>query len=264
MRLERLLLLGFAASLLGATPASATSFFFSLNADGTFDSKTFTATSGSQSLSLRATAWSIQGTKIRSATLGAYGQNGLGVTAGDDNGGTYNQHTVDNQDQKDFIILQFSKPVELSSAVFTAFNLYDSNNRAYSYKDNDATIDFATSGAPVWNSATALNNMVKDKNSSTLGTTFNGSGFESLGNGSSSFSSPRILSTTGRYGTLWMVAASLANQDGRYDAFKFSSLTVRTMPAVPEPATWAMMISGFGLVGAQMRRRRATSAAATA
>ena len=28
------------------------------------------------------------------------------------------------------------------------------------------------------------------------------------------------------------------------------------MAAVPEPATWAMMIAGFGMVGAQMRRRR--------
>jgi hypothetical protein len=29
------------------------------------------------------------------------------------------------------------------------------------------------------------------------------------------------------------------------------------VPAVPEPATWAMMISGFGLLGAAARRRRA-------
>jgi hypothetical protein len=27
--------------------------------------------------------------------------------------------------------------------------------------------------------------------------------------------------------------------------------------AVPEPATWAMMIGGFGMVGAAMRRRKA-------
>ena len=261
MRLERLLMLGTAAALLGATPASAASFFFSLNTNGTFDSKTFTATSGSQTLSLRATAWSISGNTIRESTLGAYGQNGLGVISGDDDGGTYNQHTVDNQGRTDFLILQFDRPVELNSAVFTAFNLYNSNNQRYSYKDNDATIDFAASG-PVWNSDSALDTLVKDKNRSTLGTTFNGSGFESLGNGSSSFSSPRILSTSGKYGTLWMVAASMANQDGRYDAFKFSSLTVRTMPAVPEPATWAMMISGFGLVGAALRRRRAASIAA--
>jgi len=30
--------------------------------------------------------------------------------------------------------------------------------------------------------------------------------------------------------------------------------------AVPEPATWAMLITGFGLAGAAMRRRRATLA----
>lgn len=28
-----------------------------------------------------------------------------------------------------------------------------------------------------------------------------------------------------------------------------------SVPAIPEPATWAMMIGGFGLVGAAMRRR---------
>ena len=33
------------------------------------------------------------------------------------------------------------------------------------------------------------------------------------------------------------------------------------MPAVPEPATWAMMITGFGLVGAAARRRRTASPA---
>jgi hypothetical protein len=30
-----------------------------------------------------------------------------------------------------------------------------------------------------------------------------------------------------------------------------------TAPAVPEPATWAMMVAGIGLVGASMRRRKA-------
>ncbi len=32
--------------------------------------------------------------------------------------------------------------------------------------------------------------------------------------------------------------------------------TFNISPAVPEPATWAMMIAGFGMVGASMRRRR--------
>jgi hypothetical protein len=33
-------------------------------------------------------------------------------------------------------------------------------------------------------------------------------------------------------------------------------------PKLPEPATWAMLIAGFGLVGTAVRRRRAVSALA--
>ena len=36
------------------------------------------------------------------------------------------------------------------------------------------------------------------------------------------------------------------------------------LSAIPEPATWAMLISGFGLVGFSMRRRRATLASVAA
>ena len=35
-----------------------------------------------------------------------------------------------------------------------------------------------------------------------------------------------------------------------------------TLIAVPEPATWAMMITGFGGVGALLRRRRTMAATA--
>ena len=37
----------------------------------------------------------------------------------------------------------------------------------------------------------------------------------------------------------------------------YYSLVSGSVAAVPEPATWAMMIAGFGLAGAAMRRRRA-------
>lgn len=36
---------------------------------------------------------------------------------------------------------------------------------------------------------------------------------------------------------------------------------VPVQPGVPEPSTWAMMIAGFGLLGAQMRRRRSAALA---
>ena len=35
------------------------------------------------------------------------------------------------------------------------------------------------------------------------------------------------------------------------------------MPGVPEPANWAMLIAGFGLTGAALRLRRATTAGRT-
>lgn len=38
--------------------------------------------------------------------------------------------------------------------------------------------------------------------------------------------------------------------------FELDNVTVGTVTAVPEPAAWAMLIAGFGLVGAVMRRRR--------
>ena len=41
-----------------------------------------------------------------------------------------------------------------------------------------------------------------------------------------------------------------------------SGVPVGVTTAVPEPATWAMMIGGFGLLGAVVRRRRRTGAAA--
>jgi hypothetical protein len=34
-------------------------------------------------------------------------------------------------------------------------------------------------------------------------------------------------------------------------------LRVTVSPAVPEPATWAMMLLGFGAAGFMLRRRRA-------
>jgi hypothetical protein len=44
-----------------------------------------------------------------------------------------------------------------------------------------------------------------------------------------------------------------ANQTA-YDNITFGSKN----PGIPEPAAWAMMLAGFGLVGSAMRRRQAT------
>jgi hypothetical protein len=44
---------------------------------------------------------------------------------------------------------------------------------------------------------------------------------------------------------------------------KAQFVTVAALPAYPEPATWALMIGGFALVGASLRRSRANMVTAT-
>ena len=58
--------------------------------------------------------------------------------------------------------------------------------------------------------------------------------------------------------------AAMARGPSRFDARaidEFDSLAGTVQAAVPEPATWGMMILGFGGIGALIRRRRATPAA---
>ena len=51
---------------------------------------------------------------------------------------------------------------------------------------------------------------------------------------------------------------SSINFTSTQDAFEFDGLAGN---AVPEPATWALMIAGFGGAGAMLRRRRQIAAA---
>jgi len=54
------------------------------------------------------------------------------------------------------------------------------------------------------------------------------------------------------------------NDSGSGDS-DFDDFVIRmTSSAIPEPATWAMMITGFGLVGVALRRRRTNATAVTA
>ncbi|WP_187293997.1 Npun_F0296 family exosortase-dependent surface protein [Sphingomonas sp. MM-1] len=54
--------------------------------------------------------------------------------------------------------------------------------------------------------------------------------------------------------------AKLVFTSGGQNAFEFDNVFIERLPPqnnpVPEPATWAMMIAGFGLIGASMRIRR--------
>jgi len=47
--------------------------------------------------------------------------------------------------------------------------------------------------------------------------------------------------------------------DGNPDASAFTVTSVVPTPGVPEPASWAMMLGGFGLIGGALRNRRRSS-----
>lgn len=63
-------------------------------------------------------------------------------------------------------------------------------------------------------------------------------------------------------GTDGKAISSLTFTSGQ-NSFEFDDLAVQA-GAVPEPATWAMLVLGFGLVGSAARRRRSTLAMASA
>ncbi len=209
--------------------------------------RTYTATSGATTVKVRASGWSYNGTILQDSFLGAFG-GGLGVTSGDDNAGADNKHTVDNQTRRDFILLQFDQKVSLTSAVFNAFKI-----TGQSTADNDATIGYGTTAAP-WNTQPGLNN----QNISALNALIAPSHqYASNGSGSSAV---RLINTSNFVGNIWLISASAANPDNFIDSFKLNTLTVNSVNSVPEPATWGMMILGFGLVGAAVRKRHQSAA----
>jgi len=66
--------------------------------------------------------------------------------------------------------------------------------------------------------------------------------------------------TTANGGAFTVTFNNIAGFTPGGDAKGSVTIHVDSAGAVPEPATWAMMIAGFGLAGAALRRRRALAA----
>jgi hypothetical protein len=58
---------------------------------------------------------------------------------------------------------------------------------------------------------------------------------------------------------VYRTVADVYSGNGKFDAV-FRTYAESVSGAVPEPATWALLISGFGLTGAMLRRRRGEAA----
>jgi hypothetical protein len=59
-----------------------------------------------------------------------------------------------------------------------------------------------------------------------------------------------------RFESFWNAAQGSAYRQVNFDNVRFDAVSLTPGGAVPEPATWAMMILGFGVVGATLRTRR--------
>ena len=240
-----------AAALAFLAPASAQAGVYIFNgvctSSGSLTTAACTSTNGaygntvtlnsttSSSVQMKISAWQMNQTTnaITSAFLGAY-DHGFGVTGLQDQNGGGNLHQIDNVNgYTDFVLLQFNTAVHLDGVNVAMFGI----NNVY---DSDISFSNGAGIAPVtWNANMNL-------------TSYSGAWSNTAGNSSSTSLSD---SATG-FSKVWLVSASQLTSD-RNDGFKLSSFTVST-PAVPEPATWAMMIMGFGLMGASLRRRKAS------
>ena len=169
----------------------------------------------------------------------------ISALSNDDAGGASGKHQIDNHVNKDFILLQFNRQVKLTGAVFNTFDLSGT-------KDSDAIIKYGTTPAFDWQ-----NNLgIAGKNKAQFEAMFAGT---MTSNTTATGSRIAALNPTRLSGDIWMIGAAWQNPDSRVDAFKISQLAV-----IPEPATWAMMIGGFGLVGGAVRRQRRDQAAVAA
>ena len=177
---------------------------------------------------------------------------GLGIDpAGDD------RHTIDNSQGYDFILLRFESAVALTGASFANLNWYNDSS-----PDTDATISFA----PV-----ALSSLGQSYSTNLSGSAgnafFNAVGTPLYDNSFDSNSTALVNGYSNRtfnggvnpnVSQVWIIGASITNLDRKVDSFKLKSITYGVPPStgtVPEPATWALLILGFGTVGGALRRK---------
>lgn len=233
-------------ALSAAAPASAAVFVMSLSGGGSNvggstagNVRTYTSTVGAETLTLQASAWTnavdLNPDKVKRSYLGSY-SGGLGVTAPGESG-SGNTHTVDNVGRRDFILLKFDTAVDLTSLYLSVYNIGSGG------PDSDATV-FYKHGATA-----PVHNGLSDPYFSQ---------FTSISVPGGATSGVRTVGSGDTFADTWLVSAAVG---GSNDGFKLKSITLNT-PAIPEPSTWAMMILGFGGVGATLRARRRAPLAA--
>jgi hypothetical protein len=207
------------------------------------------------SLKVMISAWQSNNSTnaITAANLGAY-SGGFGVTGAGDSNGDNNLHQIDNSGgYTDFVMLQFSRAVQLTSATLNTYGI--SYNGGTSYDSDLSILNLGALMTPpsAWNSSVNLASAPFGTNNTSLWTqTPDGTG------------SRTAMLNTSAFSQVWLISAAQLPTNNRNDGFKLAQLVVNATPAVPEPATWAMLMIGFGAIGATLRRRSTATAAAIA
>ncbi len=244
-----------AAFVASGAPAATFVFNTTNSKDSVASFKNFSANADGKSngyvISMQATAWQANyrasdSYTISSATLGTYTP-GLGVLA-DGEGYGDAEHQIDNSDGVDFVMLRFSEAVSLAGIGRTPF--FMSGISPSGTTDSDASYKASTVGdGSAWDQVVDLDGM-----------TYKPSTFTALDGGATkSGTNYTTPINTSVFSTTWLVSAAAAK--GNNDGFKLSSVSVNFTPAaVPEPATWAMMLVGFGAIGGTLRSRRGRQA----
>ncbi len=214
----------------GLVPASASAEVFNFlnsntNVGGSNDGnvRTFTGSAGTK---VEVSAYSLNGNSLTKSYLGQYNPYGLGVV----NSGNDNDHAIDNSGWIDYVVLQFDKVMTVNELSLTIFG------------DSDLNWGVGTTNTSFTPGVLNLTNL------SVFGTLFDSTG-----------SNPRAVNGGNLSGNLFLVGAADFGRfsDGSNDSFKLKGLTATA--AVPEPATWGMMIGGFAIAGVAMRRRKSVS-----
>jgi hypothetical protein len=219
----------FAAAIANAAPIQWTFGSGSLMADGQEWSVT------QSGVTATITAWSLNSLSgsFDTASIGRYSP-GMGVCNDGEraSGCSTNQHTVDNSGWLDFMLFQFSTPVDPVSLFVNVFQTGDSDMN-YWMGNTSNTVGLLTG--------------VSYGNLSSLGF----GAIQSSNNAGTSNSRLVMFPGTTSVNAL-LVAASVANTDSA-DYFKIRSITVEPNP-VPEPATYGLI--GSALLGLAILRRR--------
>lgn len=131
-------------------------------------------------------------------------------------------------------------PNALDGNVFAAFFAPTTGN--YAFTANFSVLDIAPSGTIVSLRSIAMGGLITTLFSANLG----------AGSPTASFSGTQLLAPG-------EALLAVVNRNGSHGSD--STGLNFTINGVPEPASWALLIAGFGLTGAAMRRRRSLATA---